>query len=195
VSRASSSILPISLKGTSAMSATKILWGQVLAVFAIVLAAVWGRTQWTAAALGYQAGLGAPWFMLRAHTCLFAARPFSGGGSAIDAYAPAIFLHGAYIAASGGLISIVVAIAMSVWRAREAKHAETYGSARWAKLPEVRAAGLLGESGVVLGKLGNLFLRHDGPEHVLCFAPTRFGQGRWTGRAIAAHLAGLGHRP
>ena len=36
------------------MSATKILWGQVFAVFLIVLAGVWGATQWTAAALAYQ---------------------------------------------------------------------------------------------------------------------------------------------
>ena len=33
------------------MSATKILWGQVITVFLIVLAGVWGATQWTAAAL------------------------------------------------------------------------------------------------------------------------------------------------
>lgn len=180
------------------MSATKILWGQVLAVFAIVLAAVWGATQWTAAALGYQAGLGAPWFML-GHIPVYSPPSFFWWWFSYDAYAPAIFLHGAYIATSGGLISIVVAIAMSVWRAREAKHAETYGSARWAKLPEVRAAGLLGESGVVLGKLGNLFLRHDGPEHVLCFAPTRSGKGvglvvpsllTWPGSAIVHDIKG-----
>jgi hypothetical protein len=46
------------------MSATKILWGQVITVFLIVLASVWGATQWTAAALAYQAELGPPWFML-----------------------------------------------------------------------------------------------------------------------------------
>lgn len=180
------------------MSATKILWGQVLAVFAIILATVWGATQWTAAALGYQAGLGAPWFML-GHIPVYPPPSFFWWWFSYDAYAPAIFLHGAYIAASGGLISIVVAIAMSVWRAREAKHAETYGSARWARLPEVRAAGLLGESGVVLGKLGNLFLRHDGPEHVLCFAPTRSGKGvglvvpsllTWPGSAIVHDIKG-----
>ena len=42
------------------MSATKILWGQVLVVFLIVLAAVWGATQWVAWRLGYQAQLGQP---------------------------------------------------------------------------------------------------------------------------------------
>ena len=51
---------------------------------------------------------------------------------------------GAFIAASGGFISIAVAIGMSVWRAREAKKVETYGSARWAEKKEVEAAGLLG---------------------------------------------------
>ena len=41
------------------MSATKILWGQILAVFALTLAGIWAGTQWTAAALGYQPQLGA----------------------------------------------------------------------------------------------------------------------------------------
>src|SRR3546814_18289648 len=82
-----------------------------------------------------------------------------------DAYAPEIFVEGAIIAASGGFISVAVAIGMSVWRAREAKTVETYGSARWAKSNEVRSAGLLGPDGVVLGKLHRDYLRHDGPEH------------------------------
>ena len=38
---------------------------------------------------------------------------------AYDAYARDIFVEGAYIAASGGIAAVVVAIAMSVWRARE----------------------------------------------------------------------------
>src|SRR5258708_36971985 len=46
------------------MSATKILWGQVTAVFAIVLITVWVATQWMAWRLGYQPQLGQPWFEL-----------------------------------------------------------------------------------------------------------------------------------
>ncbi len=116
-----------------------------------------------------------------------------------DAYAPPIFVEGAYIAASGGFISIPVAIGMSVWRAREAKNVETYGSARWADGKEVKAAGLLGPDGVVLGKLDHAYLRHDGPEHVLCFAPTRSGKGvglvvpsllTWPGSAIVHDIKG-----
>jgi hypothetical protein len=53
----------------------------------------------------------------------------------------------------------------------------TYGSARWATEPEMRAAGLLEPAGIHLGRLGKQHLRHAGPEHVLCFAPTRSGKG------------------
>nr|WP_323126349.1 IncP-type conjugal transfer protein TraG [Klebsiella pneumoniae] len=36
---------------------------------------------------------------------------------------------------------------------------------------------MLGPDGVVLGRHTQDYLRHDGPEHVLCFAPTRSGKG------------------
>ena len=49
------------------MSAAKILWGQVLAVFVVILTSVWAATQWTASALGFQPELGAPWFALFGH--------------------------------------------------------------------------------------------------------------------------------
>ena len=39
------------------------------------------------------------------------------------------------------------------------------------------------------------YLRHDGPEHVLCFAPTRSGKGVGLVVPSPADLAGLGHRP
>jgi type IV secretion system protein VirD4 len=94
-----------------------------------------------------------------------------------DAYAPKIFLQGGGIAASGGIAAMAMAIILSVWRAKEAQHVTTYGSARWADKREVRRAGLLGPDGVVLGRLGGRYLRHNGPEHVLCFAPTRSGKG------------------
>ena len=158
------------------MSATKILWGQLLVVSLIVLASVWGATQWTAQALGFQPQLGSPWFVL-GHYPLYPPPAFFWWWFAFDAYAPKVFYTGAVIAASGGFAAIAVAIAMSVWRAREAKNAQTYGSARWATEREAQAAGLLGDDGVVLGKLSGRYLRHDGPEHVLCFAPTRSGKG------------------
>ncbi|OJU31302.1 MAG: conjugal transfer protein TraG [Alphaproteobacteria bacterium 65-37] len=180
------------------MSATKILWGQLTLVFAIVLVTLWGATQWTAWRLGYQAQLGPPWFEL-AGVSIYFPPTFFWWWYAYDAYAPSIFVEGAFIAASGGFISIAVAIGMSVWRAREAKDVATYGSARWATVREARHAGLIGPDGVVLGKLGADYLRHDGPEHVLCFAPTRSGKGvglvvptllTWPGSSIVHDIKG-----
>jgi type IV secretion system protein VirD4 len=40
---------------------TKLLIGQILVVFLIVLAGLWAATQWAAAQLAYQPELGAPW--------------------------------------------------------------------------------------------------------------------------------------
>ncbi|MGE0459621.1 MAG: conjugal transfer protein TraG [Bauldia sp.] len=180
------------------MSATKILWGQITTVFLIVLFTTWAATQWTAWRLGFQPQLGQPWFEL-AGWPIYYPPAFFWWWYFYDAYAPPIFVEGAYIAASGGFISIAVAILMSVWRAREAKNVETYGSARWAELREVKAAGLLGPDGVVLGMLGDAYLRHDGPEHILCFAPTRSGKGvglvvpsllTWPGSAIVHDIKG-----
>ncbi|GAA0733340.1 MULTISPECIES: conjugal transfer protein TraG [Sphingomonas] len=180
------------------MPATKILWGQIAAVFLIVLVSIWSATQWTAAALAWQPELGRPWFMVLGYP-VYLPPAFFWWWFAFDAYAPTIFEKGALIAASGSFVAIIVAITMSVWRAREAKNAETYGSARWATLREIRTAGLLGEDGVMLGKLGIHYLRHDGPEHVLCFAPTRSGKGvglvvpsllTWPGSAIVHDIKG-----
>ena len=180
------------------MSATKILWGQILTVFLIVLATTWGATEYVAWKLGFQAQLGPAWFTVLRWPFYYPPA-FYWWWYFYDAYAPSIFVEGAFIAASGGFISIAVAIGMSVWRAREAKKVETYGSARWAEKKEVEAAGLLGPDGVVLGRYDHAYLRHDGPEHVLCFAPTRSGKGvglvvpsllTWPGSAIVHDIKG-----
>ncbi len=180
------------------MSATKILWGQILIVFLIVLSTTWGATEYVAWKLGFQAQLGPPWFVLFGWP-FYHPPAFFWWWFSYDAYAPEIFTQGAFIAASGGFIAIAVAIGLSVWRAREAKDVATYGSARWAEKEEVKAAGLLDPDGVVLGRYDRDYLRHDGPEHVLCFAPTRSGKGvglvvpsllTWPGSAIVHDIKG-----
>ncbi len=180
------------------MPATKILWGQIITVLTIILFCVWGATEWVAWRLGFQPELGAPWFRLFGFP-FYLPPSFFWWWYGYDAYAPQIFVEGAYIAASGGFIAVAVAIGMSVWRAREAKQVETYGSARWAGKEEVKSAGLLGPDGVVLGRYDSHYLRHDGPEHVLCFAPTRSGKGvglvvpsllAWPGSAIVHDIKG-----
>ncbi|MBB3871237.1 conjugal transfer protein TraG [Brevundimonas mediterranea] len=180
------------------MSGTRVLWGQITAIFIIVLMTTWSATQWTAWRLGFQPQLGTPWFEM-AGAPFYYPPAFFWWWYAYDAYAPSVFIEGAFIAASGGFIAIVVAIVMSIIRAREARNVATYGSARWASDEEIRAAGLLGPDGVVLGRHEADYLRHDGPEHVLCFAPTRSGKGvglvvptllTWPGSAIVHDIKG-----
>jgi type IV secretion system protein VirD4 len=158
------------------MNATKILWSQILLVSLVVLAFVWTATELTAWRLGFQPQLGTPWFELFGWP-VYQPPAFFWWWFSFDAYAPHIFDEGGYIAAAGGIAAIAVATTMSVLRAREAKRVTTYGSARWAETREIREAGLLGDDGVLLGRWRGDYLRHDGPEHVLCFAPTRSGKG------------------
>lgn len=180
------------------MRGGRILWGQIAVVFTIVLVTTWAATQWTAWRLGFQAQLGNPWFEV-AGWPIYYPPALAWWWYAFDAYAPSIFMEGGAIAASGGLMAIAASILMSIIRAREARNVATYGSARWAEDKEIRAAGLLGPDGVVLGRYEREYLRHDGPEHVLCFAPTRSGKGiglvvptllTWPGSAIVHDIKG-----
>jgi type IV secretion system protein VirD4 len=68
-----------------------------------------------------------------------------------------------------------------------------------AEIREIERAGLFRDAGVFLGKLQNRYLRHDGPEHVMAFAPTRSGKGvglvvptllGWTGSAVIHDIKG-----
>jgi type IV secretion system protein VirD4 len=182
----------------SPMSATRILWGQLLFVSLVVLGFLWAATEWTAWRLAYQPQLGPAWFIILRWP-IYQPLAFFIWWFKFDAYAPLIFIRGACIAASGGIAAMIIAIVFSVWRAREARHVTTYGSARWADAREVRRAGLLGPDGVVLGRFDGRYLRHDGPEHVLCFAPTRSGKGvglviptllTWPGSTIVHDIKG-----
>ncbi|MHC5307793.1 conjugal transfer protein TraG [Bartonella sp. LJL80] len=158
------------------MPSNKILWGPILFVFIIIITMLWIATQWVAWSLGFQPQLGPPWFTLFGY-------PVYVPGENLwwwylyDGYAPSIFAQGGMIAASGGIISVIVAITLSVMRAREDKDVETYGSARWAEKADIENAGLFKDEGVILGQYDNDYLRHNGPEHILCFAPTRSGKG------------------
>lgn len=96
---------------------------------------------------------------------------------------------------------------------------DIHGSAHWATKDEVRATSLLNGRGVYVGgwlytytglkgllrRLHGLslqelcYLRHDGPEHILAFAPTRSGKGvglvlptllSWSGSALVMDIKG-----
>ncbi|MEM8771408.1 MAG: conjugal transfer protein TraG [Pseudomonadota bacterium] len=180
------------------MTPTKILIGQASLLFLIIIAAMWAGTAYVADAFGHDPALGAPWFVVFEAPVYYPWRLFEWWYS-YEAYAPSVFMRGGAIAASGGLIGILVAVAGSLWRARQSKNVTTYGSARWAGDSDVARAGLLGPKGVFLGKWKDAYLRHDGPEHVMAFAPTRSGKGvglvvptllSWTGSAVIHDIKG-----
>ncbi len=158
------------------MQGTNVLFGQIAAVFGIVIAGVWAATQWTAAALGYQVRLGTPWFECFGTPVYHPWRLFEWWFF-FGAYAPQVFDIGGVIAGASGMVAVGAAIAMSVWRSRQSRQVTTYGSARWAEAEDIRKAGLDRSAGVFLGRHDDQYLRHDGPEHVLAFAPTRSGKG------------------
>ena len=178
----------------SAGVSTGVLTGQVVLVLAIAAAGVALATQWTAATLGYQARLGAPWFVAFTTPIYYPWRLFQWWYF-YNAYAPSVFARGGAIAAGSGLVSAGAAIAASVWRARQAKRATTYGSARWASRDEIRVAGLLNAAGVFLGRHGRDYLRHDGPRARHGVRTDALRQRRGSGGAHPAHLAGLGRHP
>ena len=157
------------------MTGTKILIGQIAVVFALIIGAVWLATQMTAEALGYQVALGAPWFFVGDAPVYKPWRLFQWW-YAYEAYAPEVFARGGLIAVSGSALGFLAAIVGSVLRSRHERNVTTYGSARWAKGADLKRAGLLGEDGVFLGRWRGRYLRHDGPEHVMAFAPTRSGK-------------------
>jgi len=180
------------------MTPTKFLIGQIAIVFAILILGVWASTQWAASMLGYQARLGAPWFVIGRWPFY---RPWLlfGWWFSYEAYAPGVFNRAGSLAAASGFLGCGAAVVGSLWRARQVGNVTTYGSARWAGHRELARAGLLRDAGVFLGRFDDHYLRHDGPEHVLAFAPTRSGKGvglviptllSWTGSAVIHDIKG-----
>ncbi|WP_425409305.1 IncP-type conjugal transfer protein TraG [Hyphococcus sp.] len=180
------------------MTPTKILIGQIIVVLAVVIGAVWGATQWAAATLNNDPWLGRPWFFLGDLRVFHPWRLFQWW-YAYEAYAPAVFNKAGAMAAAGGFLGAGTAVAGSVWRARQSKDVTTYGSSRWATRKEIIKARYHKSAGVFLGRYEQNYLRHDGPEHVIAFAPTRSGKGvglvvptllSWPGGAVIHDIKG-----
>src|SRR3569623_1924114 len=184
--------------GSTSLTPTKLLIGQILIVFAIVIAGVWASTQWVSDELDYQPELGAPLFFGFGEPVYRPWQLFSWWYH-FDAYAPQVFDRACMLAGASGFVGCGAAVAGSLWRARVSANVTTYGSARWATPREIESAGLHDDAGVLVGEIGGRDQRHDGPEHVKAFAPTRSGKGvglvaptllSWTGSAIVHDIKG-----
>jgi type IV secretion system protein VirD4 len=180
------------------MTPTRILIGQAFIVMLIIAAAMQAATQYVAASFGFDAALGNSWWRIGEAPIYYPWRLFEWW-YAYEAYAPDVFMQGGAIAAAGGMVGAVAAVAGSLWRARQQRNVTTYGSARWARRRDIDRAGLFEPDGVFLGRWRGRYLRHNGPEHVMAFAPTRSGKGvglvvptllSWTGSAVIHDIKG-----
>lgn len=172
-------------------------------------------TQFFAHTFDYQASLGdhighvyAPWSILQ-----WASKWYSH-------YPNEIMTAGniGMLVSTVGLLGVAIAkvVASNTSKANQFLH----GSARWAEKIDIQAAGLLPRprtvlevvtgkeepvaTGVYVGgwedKDGSFYyLRHSGPEHILCYAPTRSGKGvglvvptmlSWQASAVITDLKG-----
>src|SRR5215475_6753469 len=148
-----------------------------------------GSTQFVAYRLEYQPVLGSPLLRYQLHSIY---QPFAWApwllryGSSADPRIRLPLLSGALIVVAGAAVAVILVYGMNLRRARRlsANTEDLHGSARWATPADIEATGLLdSQQGVYVGgwcsgRAGQLhYLRHNGPEHVLAFAPTRSGKG------------------
>src|SRR5579871_2723317 len=146
-------------------------------------------TQFIAARFGYQPSLGAP--ILRARSASIY-EPFSWivwgwrYCTSQDERIRRPFIEGEMIVFAGSFLCVAIFFVLAGRRTRKlTENAEDlHGSARWADEDDIRDTGLLtAKDGVYVGgwqpegghRLN--YLRHNGPEHILAFAPTRSGKG------------------
>ena len=155
-----------------------------------------GATQYAASRLSSRWRLGPPAFVV-ARTPVYVPWAWLKWSERLEPAAPQVFALAQAINFGGALASFAVLMA-AVARMRGNAVSTTHGSARWAVTKDLRRAGLLDPGGVVLcqtadaryssrpdGKSGTRWaikragrlVRHDGPEHVFVFAPTRSGKG------------------
>ena len=80
----------------------------------------------------------------------------------------------------------VILTALIINRGKSKTNKALHGSARWADIEDIKQMGLLAKEGVIVGAFEQrkwLFFKkkhtliHNGPEHILTYAPTRSGKG------------------
>lgn len=164
-------------------------WRATLGGLALLVLFNFAASQYIAARFHYQPALGTP--LLRTHSvavyqpfawCLWGYRYCATPDTRIRKP----MFEGEMIVLGGCIVSMVAFFMAANRRARRlSENAEDlHGSARWASRDDIEATGLIqNNGGVYVGGWYDpstrrlRYLRHNGPEHVLAFAPTRSGKG------------------
>ncbi|HLH02755.1 MAG TPA: type IV secretory system conjugative DNA transfer family protein [Bryobacteraceae bacterium] len=145
-------------------------------------------TQFIARRFDYQPGLGKPIAQL-GHVYIY--QPFAWmlwgwrNSTSRDQQVRRPLFEGEMIVFAGSFLSIALFYVVTNRRSRKlsANAEDLHGSARWQTEEDVKNTGLLESTqGVYIGGWSGdgshiRYLRHNGPEHVLAFAPTRSGKG------------------
>ena len=76
---------------------------------------------------------------------------------------------------AGGITTAIFLVPILIIFAPRKK--SLHGEARFASKSEIQKAGLFGENGIILGKMGKQFLTFGGQQFVMMCAPTRGGKG------------------
>ena len=181
------------------MNATKILWGQILSSSLVVLAFVWAATRMDGLAARLPAAARAALVRAVRLAGLSAARRSSGGGSPSTPMRPS--LRRRRLHRGGRRLRRDRRGYRHVGLARARGQAASRPTARRAGRdpgdPARRPASAT--TACCSASWHGDYLRHDGPEHVLCFAPTRSGKGvglvvptllTWPGSAIVHDIKG-----
>lgn len=164
-------------------------WSALLLGLTLLTAANVAATQYVGQKFRCQPALGRPVLTIGT-TCVY--QPFQWATWVLQHGSnpnPRIRLHiltGALIVVIGAAATVGMVYALNMSRARRlsTNTEDLHGSARWATKADVEETGLLDSpQGVYVGGWFDPdskrvhYLRHDGPEHILAFAPTRSGKG------------------
>jgi type IV secretion system protein VirD4 len=143
-------------------------------------------TQYVAYHLGYNSLLGSPWFTLAGHGIYNPLLVWNWilnlGKPPAPGFVADTLDNGMSVIVVGYVGALLAAFALRM-RREVVEESDLHGSAGWATLEEIKEAALLSDSGVYVGSYHDkktnrqVYLKHDGPEHILAFAPTRSGKG------------------
>lgn len=164
-------------------------WSSLVGGVLLLVATNVVATQFIAHHFEYQLALGSPLARFRGHRLY---QPFAWAlwvwkhGSSVNPKVRQPILLGALIVVLGASSTLGLVYAMNMRRTRKlsANTEDIHGSARWANPADIEVTGLLANpQGAYVGgwydeRAKRLqYLRHNGPEHILAFAPTRSGKG------------------